>query len=578
VLPRAACGSLVVSGWGWGGVWWFVGLGLGGGVCLGGVGLFPGGGGAAARAAVAKPPPPAPIPLIPENAPFSPSQRAWLNGFLAGLYGGATGAAPSAGASVGTPPVEVEEFPWHDPTLELEERLALAEGRPLKRRLMAAMAQLDCGQCGYLCQTYAEALAEGRETSFSLCVPGAKPTTKALKAIWAEAGGTSAVAAPPVAAPTAEKHSGKPVRVTSAAKLTGEGSAKDVRHVVIDLAGSGLRYEPGDSIGLAAPNDPVLVAKCLAALGLDGPEKVPCPDGFDRPAADAFGAYLDIARPLDRTLDLLAMSAVHPKHAARLRRLADGEDDSELEAFDLLDLLQTFPSARPPAADLARSLPALKPRLYSIASSPLAAPGEVHLCVSVVRDARRGRVRNGIASSFLADRAETHGDVAAHIQASHFRLPADAATPVIMVGPGTGIAPFRAFLQHRAAQGQRGGQRGRTWLFFGDQHGATDFLFGQEMRAWLKDGTLSRLDLAWSRDEARKVYVQHRMQEQATDLWRWLQDGGHFYVCGDASRMAKDVDAALRRIAMTEGRLSEAQAKDWIVALARQGRYLRDVY
>jgi sulfite reductase (NADPH) flavoprotein alpha-component len=160
------------------------------------------------------------------------------------------------------------------------------------------------------------------------------------------------------------------------------------------------------------------------------------------------------------------------------------------------------------------------------------------------------------------------------MQPSHFRLPADPAVPVIMCGPGTGIAPFRAFLQERAALGQRG----RTWLFFGDQHAATDFLFEPELRGWLADGTLARLDTAFSRDQAQKLYVQDRMIEHGADLWRWLQEGGHFYICGDATRMARDVDAALRRIAMSEGRLDEAQAKDWIVALARQGRYLRDVY
>ena len=284
--------------------------------------------------------------------------------------------------------------------------------------------------------------------------------------------------------------------------------------------------------------------------------------------------HLDIARPLDRTLDLLAMTAVHPGQAAKLRRLSEGDDGAEPADADLLDLLEAFPSARPSPAALAASLPALRPRLYSIASSLRAAPGQVHLCVSVVRETRRGRVRHGIASAFLADRAIAHRDVGAYIQPSHFRLPADPSVPVIMCGPGTGIAPFRAFLQERAARGHRG----RTWLFFGDQHRNSDFLFETELTAWLKDGTLARLDTAFSRDQTRKIYVQDRMIENAGDLWRWLQEGGHFYVCGDATRMARDVDAALRKIAVTEGRMDAAQAKDWIVALARQGRYLRDVY
>jgi sulfite reductase (NADPH) flavoprotein alpha-component len=513
-------------------------------------------------------------PVIPENAPFSPAQRAWLNGFLAGLYGGTAGG--DAGMSVaGSVAAEEEEFPWHDPALEMDERLALAEDRPFERKLMAAMAQLDCGQCGYLCQTYAEALASGRETSPSLCVPGSKPTSKKVKELLAERPADSVAMAPPAAeSPAPTIPLGMPVRVMAADRLTGDTSAKDVRHVKIDLSPSGMTYEPGDSIGICAPNDPELVEACLRAIGAAGDELVPCPDGTMRTARDAFAWQVDIARPLDRTLDLLAMSATDPGEAAAIRRLADGDDGAEPADADLLDLLEAFPSARPRLFDLVKSLPSLKPRLYSIASSIAAEPGQVHLCVSVVKAMRRGRLRHGIASSFLAHRAAVHGQILANIQKSHFRLPADPATPVIMVGPGTGIAPFRAFLQERAVQKHPG----KTWLFFGDQHEASDFLFGDQLQAWRAAGVLSRLDTAWSRDQAKKVYVQDRMRENAADLWHWLQDGAHFYVCGDAMRMAKDVDAALRDVAMTQGGLDEAQAKDWTVSLARQGRYLRDVY
>ena len=507
-------------------------------------------------------------PVIPESAPFSPAQRAWLNGFMAGLFGAGESSSMSVASSVAAPE---EDFPWHDPALELDERLALAEGRPYERKLMAAMAQLDCGQCGYLCQTYAEALAGGRETSASLCVPGAKPTSKKLKELLADRP-ADALTAPAEAPPPPPVH-GMPVRVLAADRLTGEASAKDVRHVRIDLSPSGLVYEPGDSIGIYAPNDPALVDLCLQALGAAGDELVPCPDGTMRTVREAFAWQVDIARPLDRTMLLLA-AATTGKEAAALQRLADGDDGAQPENADLLDLLEAFPSARPRLFDLVKSLPALKPRLYSIASSLQAEPGQVHLCVGVVRAERRGRVRHGIASSFLAHRAAVHGQILANIQPSHFRLPADPATPVIMVGPGTGIAPFRAFLQERAAAGVAG----KSWLFFGDQHEATDFLFADELSGWLASGTLARLDTAWSRDQARKIYVQDRMREHAADLWRWLNDGAHFYVCGDAMRMAKDVDAALRDIAAKQGGLSEAAAKDWTASLARQGRYLRDVY
>ena len=491
---------------------------------------------------------PGTVPVLPESAPFTAEQRAYLNGFLAGIFSRAPdNATPVAPA----PPAE--DFPWHDPALELDERLALAAGRAPARRMMAAMAQLDCGQCGYLCQTYAEALADGRESSTSLCVPGAKPTQKALKALLAEAPAV-VQAAPVVAAKAAH-----PVaRLLESQRLTGEGSDKDVRRIVLDLSGTGLAYEPGDSLGVEVANDPTLVDAVMAALA--------APDAL----RDTLMRERDIARPLDRTLDLLAGAAKNPKEAATLRAMADSEDVGP-EAPDLLDLLAHFPSARPPVEDLIASLPALKPRLYSIASSPLAVPGRVELCVGVVRDERHGRMRQGIASNHLAFRAEA---VATYVQTSHFRLPPRAETPVIMIGPGTGIAPFRAFLQHRAALAQTS----PAWLFFGDRRSATDFLYREEIEAHLTTGTLSRLSLAWSRDGRAKDYVQHRMLEAAPDLWRWLQDGAHVYVCGDAQRMAKDVDAALRQVAQQQGAMGADAARDWIVALARQGRYQRDVY
>ncbi|MDB5374700.1 MAG: NAD(P)H-dependent nitrite reductase flavoprotein subunit, partial [Belnapia sp.] len=268
-------------------------------------------------------PGPAPVPLIPESAPFTPVQRAWLNGFLAGLYGGATDGAPAQATPV---PAE-EAFPWHDPALELDERLALAEGRPRPRRLMAAMAQLDCGQCGYICQTYAEALASGAETSAGLCVPGGKPTSKMLKALLAEAAPAAAPA--PVVKPSGPV--GEPVGFIAAPRLSAAGSAKDVRQVVLDLGGSGLAYQPGDSLGVIVENDPALVDAVLAALG---------GDAALRPV---LRAEKDIGRPLDRTTDLLAGAAKDPREAAMLRKLSDGDDDAEPKDADLLDLLTAFP-------------------------------------------------------------------------------------------------------------------------------------------------------------------------------------------------------------------------------------------
>ena len=516
----------------------------------------------------------APIPLVPGDAPFTAEQRAWLNGFLAGLYGDGAAAAPGAAgpaAAAAAALAEPEEFPWHDPALSLDERLSLVDGKPLERRFMAAMAQLDCGQCGYLCQTYGEALASGAETSMSLCVPGAKPTTKALRAIKAEVGSAPAPAAAPPAAEAVPAAAA--VTVLSAERLSGAGSAKDVRHVVIDLGASGLAYEPGDSLSLLPANDPALVAACVDALDADAAMPVPCPDGVTRPLGEALARFADVARPGDRTLDLLAAGARDAREADTLRRLAEGEDAEPADA-DLLDLLEAFPSARPPVGELVRSLPALKPRLYSIASSLRATPGQVHLCVSVVDGELRGRSRRGVASGFLGWHAAAHGPVEARIQPSHFRLPADDGTAVIMVGPGTGIAPFRAFLQERRAREARGA----NWLFFGDQTAERDFLFRHELEAWCADGTLTRLDLAFSRDQAAKIYVQDRMREAAAELWRWLAEGAHFFVCGDATRMARDVDTCLRQIGRSEGGMGEDAAREWVMALARDGRYRRDVY
>jgi sulfite reductase (NADPH) flavoprotein alpha-component len=487
--------------------------------------------------------------VIPESAPFTPAQRAWLNGFFAGFFGGET----DGGVAAAEP---TEDFPWHDPVLDLSERLALAEGRSLPRRLMSAMAQLDCGQCGYQCQTYAEALAEGRESSFGLCQPGGKVTREALKTLMADVN-TSGTPPPTVAViPKGER-----APLLRSVRLTGNDSDKDVRRIAFDISGTGVTYEPGDSLGVIVAHDPALVDACLKALGATEDSVLRHALAFER----------DIARPLERTCEVLAAAARDPAEAATLRRLAADEELEGLDALDLRDLLELFPSARPPLADLLSALPSLKPRLYSIASSPRVDPDRVELCVGVVRDSRRDRWRDGVASCHLAFRAD---EASIYVQQSHFRLPTNPETPIIMVGPGTGIAPFRAFLQDRAALGIKG----NSWLFFGDRHARHDFLYRDELLGWQNDGTLERLSLAWSRDGATKDYVQHRMREHAAELWRWLERGAYFYVCGDASRMARDVDAALKEVAMGEGGMDAARAREWAATLTRQGRYQRDVY
>ena len=508
------------------------------------------------------------IPSMPEEAPFNPEQRAWLNGFFAGLMGGeVTGLASAAATPV------AEDFPWHDPALTIDERLALAEGRPTPRRLMAAMAQLDCGQCGYLCQTYAEAIATGSEKSLGKCVPGGKETSKALRALLAE---TPAAAAPAIKAEAAHPPGRLVAEATfrGARPLNGTGSAKDTRHVVFDLSGSGLEYQVGDAFGLFVDVDPILVADVIAALGAD-PEQIVELEGQRATLRETLTRRLDIARPGDSIVELFMKHARDESERAALSKILDGADDAPLADPDLLDLLRAFPHIRPEIDALLGALELLQPRLYSIASSPKAHPGEVHLTVGVVRYSRNGRDRLGVASTFLSDRLADGGRLKAFVQPAHgFRLPADSGKPVIMIGPGTGIAPFRAFLEERRAAGSYG----RNWLFFGDQRAATDFIYRDEIEGFQADGTLTRLDLAFSRDQAQKVYVQDRMRTAGAELWAWLQEGAHVYVCGDASRMARDVDAALQAVVAEHGKMDAAAAKAFVQRLAADKRYQRDVY
>lgn len=520
--------------------------------------------------------------ILPDNAPFSPAQRAWLNGFFAGLLSsGEATAVQAAGVPTGMIAAPAEEnFPWHDPTLALEERLTLAEGRPLERVLMAAMAQLDCGQCGYQCRTYAEAIVRGDEKDLSRCVPGGRATSRKLKELLSArpAAAPSAMAPPasPAAAAPPVTERSVPVELAANAPLNGAESSKDTRHVVFRLNGSGLEYAVGDSLGVQATNCPDLVAAIIAAVGAKGDDEIDLLDGTRRPLVEALIQTCDVARPSDAAIELLAERARAPDEAARLKMILAGEPDVEPVDPDLLDLLRAFPSARPPVQGLVRALGPLQPRLYSIASSPKMRPSEIHLTVSVVRYHRNGRDRKGVASTFLAEkRVGPEGHVPVFVRPSHgFRLPANDDVPIIMIGPGTGIAPFRAFLEERRAVGAHG----RNWLFFGERQRATDFLYGDEIATWQRDGLLTRLDLAFSRDQADKVYVQHRLRERGDEVWAWLQDGAHIYVCGDAKAMARDVDGALAAIVAEHGAMDAGAAKTYLAGLTRAGRYQRDVY
>jgi sulfite reductase (NADPH) flavoprotein alpha-component len=517
-----------------------------------------------------------PIPqLIPENAPFSTEQRAWLNDFFA-AYLGINGETTEPAPADADPD---EDFPWHDASLVMAERLALAKDREPQRQLMAAMAQLDCGQCGYLCQTYAEAVWSGTEADIGRCVPGGKETQRKLRELMAALEpqrDSTAVAAPTVKSASALGTRERPALATlvDAYPLNRAGSEKDVRHVVFDLSTTDLAYQAGDSLGVYARKNPQLVQAVLDRLGASGEEMVGF-DGEALPLRQVLLAKVDIARPSDECLEFLASRAFNEEDVRGLIALARGEGKPELAEADLLDLLMAFPSVMPSLPGLLKSLDRLQPRLYSIASSPKVHPREVHLTVSAVRWDNNDRRRTGIGSCYLADFAKPGDVVPVFVQKSHaFSPPDDDAAPAIMIGPGTGVAPFRAFLEEREARKASG----RNWLFFGDHKRSTDFLYEDQIMDWQRRGVLHRLDTAFSRDQADKVYVQHRMQENAAELWAWLGRGAHFYVCGDARRMAKDVEDTLLQIAVEHGGKSPDKAKAWLAALAKAGRYQRDVY
>lgn len=515
------------------------------------------------------------VSIIPESAPFNAEQRAWLNGFLAGWIGvdangAATATQEGANGTAALPaPDEEEEFPWHDSGMAIDERLALADGKPLKRRLMAAMAQLDCGACGYVCKTYSEAIAAGEENNLTLCSPGGKETAKTLKRLLKEepAGEPSANGASLNGAAT-PKPSGysrsNPFAATvkESTNLNGDGSAKHTSHVVIDLAGSGLTYEAGDSLGVYPTNCPVLVAEILDHLGL----------AEDKTLAKRLCEEFNLRDASDELLELLAATTPDPDEEQAVGALIDSD---ELDNLDVLDVLRKAPSAKIGAEEFVACLTEIAPRLYSIASSHKAHPGEVHLTVGKATTRLRDRVYKGVASTMFADRVSAGDKVRVFVQPSHgFTVPADPAAPMIMVGPGTGIAPFRAFLEERQATDATG----KNWLFFGDQHEACDFVYHDELAAMQSAGLLTRLSTAFSRDQEEKVYVQDRLRESGAELWNWLEEGGSFYVCGDAKRMAADVDKALHDVVAEHGGMGVDQAKAYVNKLKESGRYARDVY
>jgi len=350
------------------------------------------------------------------------------------------------------------------------------------------------------------------------------------------------------------------------------GSDKETRHFEISLQGSGLSYEPGDSLGVLPFNCPKVVEDLMEATGFTGSEEIKIAE-----------ETICLKDALISRFACTVLSKIQIKKFNELAQVSALDDLLKIEnkealieymwGRELIDLFKEYPQGELSVEDFVGLLRPMPPRLYSIASSLSTHHEEVHLTVAVVRYDTHGRKRKGVCSSYLAERVGDSIPCYFHPN-KNFKLPEESDKPIIMVGPGTGIAPFRAFIEERKAIGATG----KNWLFFGDRSYKTDYLYGNEWESYQKDGLLNRLDLAWSRDQDKKVYVQHKMLEKGAELWNWLDNGALFYVCGDASRMAKDVDHALRTIAQEQGSMSEEDSANWVKSLQKEKRYLKDVY
>ncbi len=571
------------------------------------------------------------IPIIPETAPFSPEQRAWLNGFLAGVFSRKTNPSPAPvsallpltiyfGSQTGTAEglarqaaKEAGKRGFAPSVIDLAQaslvRLAqdshalfitstYGDGEPPDnaRAFHAALASACASHradgspllnsvrysvCALGDRNYPAFCQCGREFDLRLEQLGARRATPRVECdVDADAAFkswlTSVLASfsPTPSAPTASQPTGgeaaslvntapgisrthpwlAPLRRVT--RLTAPTSAKEVNHVEFDLARSGLLYEPGDALGVYPKNCPDLVESILCALGCDGEEGVLTPEG-ERSLRTSLTDRYDLGKAPPELLAALAVETIAP-------------------GSHVLDAVRSAKPGRLGASSFVSTLRKLQPRLYSIASSLRAHPEEVHLTVGAVRYELAGLRRSGVCSTFLADRcAGQEGAAPVFVHANRtFRLPPGGDAPIIMIGPGTGIAPFRAFLEERRISGATG----KAWLFFGDQHAATDFLYADELAGFQREGVLTRLDTAFSRDQSDKIYVQHRMAEHARELYAWLEAGAFVYVCGDASRMARDVHQALVAAVGSAAGINPERAADYVQTLQSQKRYARDVY
>lgn len=572
---------------------------------------------------------------LPDDAPFNPEQRAWLNDFLSKALAQGTQAAAASGPSVpvtviygsqtgtaeglakklvkslkkGNFEPEIHDMASYDRARLNKERNLLiitstyGDGEPpdsaadLHSWLLSDAAPRlegvsysvlalgdssypDFCKCGVEFDTRLSALGANR--LFSRVDVDVDPD--APFAEWSN--GVLATLTPAGANIPANDHATVeaadtgfskstpfPAAVVENRNLNGPGE-KQTHQVALSLEGSGLEYEVGDALGVYPLNPADVVDEIIANLPFKAGD-VPAPDGGEVTLREALIRHYDIGSLNKSLIQKWQAKSGSPF----LRSLVAADDKKAYEDFcwgrDLIDLVIDHPADFADSEEFVSNLKKLQPRLYSIASSPRAHPGEVHLCVGIVRYHTFGRQRGGICSTFLADRVAPDVKPRVFVHSNNaFRLPADGATDVIMVGPGTGIAPFRAFLEERKATAAQG----RNWLFFGNPHRSTDYLYQNEIEGYIEDGTISEFDVAWSRDQKEKLYVQHLMLQKGAELWKWLSNGAAFYVCGDASRMAKDVDQALLKVAEEHGKLTPEEAVAFISQLKKEKRYLRDVY
>jgi sulfite reductase (NADPH) flavoprotein alpha-component len=584
-------------------------------------------------------------PYIPENAPFTQEQRAWLNGMLAGMFSStptlamteakashrvavlyasqsgtaeglarklakelkAQGHVPAVSTLVGYTPAALAaekyalliastygEGEAPDGVQPFYEELCL-EHFPRYDKLSYAVLALGDSHYEQFCKfgvdldTKLAALGANRICNRVECdvdvdetfaqwksslMPRLQETAMVLKPIESVSP-PSSVDNKPSAALVFTRENPALAPVVDKRRLTHKESSKATLHLAFSIEGTGMTYEAGDACGVIPKNDLNLVAEVLQCARFNGNEQVSC----GKPEITTLHDALTHHRQITRLNRKLLTDYAKLGQCAELLNLLAPEHQARLESYvydrGLIDLLLQFPGVIEDPADLVAMLPKLTPRLYSISSSPAAHIGEIHTTVAVVRFHAHNRERGGVCSTLFADRAALSDRLPIYIQPNKkFRLPKDSAAPIIMIGPGTGIAPFRGFLHERRAIGASG----KNWLFFGERSATTDYLYREELEAMQADGHLTRLDTAFSRDQDRKIYVQDRMLEQAHTFWSWLQDGASVYVCGDASRMAKDVHAALQTIVAEQGGMSNEAAEEYVHSLKEQHRYHRDVY